>query len=80
MVLGFLRRRRGRGGSPAAQGSQLGPRGQMTPEGYIPTPEELQHHPEQVALPLRKAEDGDPGPSPLDRLQGRGPGHDRAPL
>ena len=51
MVLGFLRRRRG-GGSPA-QGSRAGPKGQMTPEGYIPTPEEL-----QIAEPLPHVVDG----------------------
>lgn len=38
MVLGFLRRRR----PGAGQGARTGPRGQLTPEGYIPTPEELQ--------------------------------------
>ena len=41
MVLGFLRRRRG-GGSPAAQGSQIGPKGQMTEKCYIPAPGEVE--------------------------------------
>ncbi|MEB3861182.1 MAG: hypothetical protein GSR84_03055 [Desulfurococcales archaeon] len=39
MVLGLFRRR---GNPPAAGAKPIGPRGRMTPEGYIPTPEELE--------------------------------------
>ncbi len=47
MVLGLFRRR---SNPPAAGAKPIGPRGRMTPEGYIPTPEEL-----EAAEPLPQA-------------------------